>query len=246
MTKTETIADYARRLEDIFDKLAISDEATKVNTFVQGLQPETRTKLILMKPTSFYEAEQSCSLLESTEANSFETNVMKSLHAISVTLDSNTSDNAKSNIELTTAATTVEHNSPAQQKLGPKPKFQNEAYPSEPLSPEYSYRPRYNYRGNEHDHVQTRPPRPQYFNPRYRPPQNNFLGRYQFNSQNRTDSPFCNRCGTTHLWGQHVVDWEQPGTRQNRSRPLNSGNQQNNSRTWNTSNRTPNNANYLN
>ena len=41
MTNNESIADYARRREDIFDKLGITDEATKVNTFVQLLKSET-------------------------------------------------------------------------------------------------------------------------------------------------------------------------------------------------------------
>ena len=53
-------------MEDIFDKLGIQDEATKMNTFVQGLKPEVRAKLMLMKPTSFFEAEESCLLLEIT------------------------------------------------------------------------------------------------------------------------------------------------------------------------------------
>ena len=69
----ESVAAYSKDMFNIMERLQMKDDAANINQYLQGLKPEIRDRMLLMKPTSLRDAELNALLLEKSLETSPET-----------------------------------------------------------------------------------------------------------------------------------------------------------------------------
>ena len=178
----ESVSQYAKRLEATFDKYRINDEDLKVHSFMEGLKAEIKDKLILMRPTEFYQAETYAQSLEANYENeTLEKGLIHSLNNLSTRLDKLDSQNELQNYACNAMGRFRSENTPRSNNVFENPGQNNDRNSrfSGAFNRNNNYRP--NYPNNS-------------FRPRYGRSVNPY-------------GPFCRSCGQRHPYGLHINNY---------------------------------------
>ena len=87
----------------------MNDDAANINQYLQGLKPEIRDRMLLMKPTSLRDAELNALLLEKSLEHSPETQLLASLKSLTSDIQK---EHAKVVASATAAANSVSYADP--------------------------------------------------------------------------------------------------------------------------------------
>ena len=96
----------------------MKDDAANINQYLQGLKPEIRDRMLLMKPTSLRDAELNALLLEKSIEHSPETQLLASLKSLTSDIQK---EHAKVVASATAAANSVTYADPPTTTRSPAP-----------------------------------------------------------------------------------------------------------------------------
>ena len=105
----ESVAAYSKDMLSIMERLQMKDDAANINQYLQGLKPEIRDQMLLMKPTSLRDAELNALLLEKSLETSPETQLLASLKSLTSDIQK---EHAKVVASATAAANSVSYADP--------------------------------------------------------------------------------------------------------------------------------------
>ena len=222
----------------------MTDDAANINQYLNGLKPEIRDRMLLMKPASLADAEMNALLLEKSLKDSPETQLLNTIKTL-------TEEIRKEHAKVVDSAATADKVAfsspqPSFAPRSPRPQRPYQAHSNNyrPPNPgryntnnsyqrnkQYSQQPRYQ---NNNNNWTDPAPGTRYQNPGY---QNSYQSCYQRSQQQnryqntpqgqyepqqqRNFNPFCRGCNTYHPFGQHTNQHNYPHQQQQMEHSLN-------------------------